>query len=121
MPAEPVEEEQQVKAEPVEEAKPIAAEAEETPHADVPVHEPEVSPPVAAPAAPEVHAPAATTSLPSTEELLEASGLVLIETKPGAVRPEPEVQESAPAAPRRRRERRPPPPNEPLQQLETHK
>jgi len=60
---------------------------------------------------------------PNLDEVLEQSGLVLVETSPAKVQSVATTVEHAQPAPRPQRERRPPPPeiDQPLQQVETRK
>ncbi|MCG6875633.1 MAG: Rne/Rng family ribonuclease [Betaproteobacteria bacterium] len=60
---------------------------------------------------------------PSLDEVLQQSGLVLVETSPAKAQSVEAVAEDEPVAPRPPRERRPPPPeiDQPLQQVETRK
>jgi len=79
-----------------------------------------VTPPQSEPApAVETRAP----SPPSLDEVLQQSGLVLVETSPAKVQSVAETMEEEQVAPRPPRERRPPPPeiDQPLQQVETRK
>jgi len=60
---------------------------------------------------------------PNLDEVLEQSGLVMVETSPAKIPSVAATVDEEPAAPRRPRERRPPPPeiDQPLQQVETRK